>query len=352
MLTLTGIDPQAGWRILDIGGQYVNGSVHDYFPNSQITTLDLEHADIQADARVWRSSRKFDLVIATEVFEHVQDWQQIIATMHFHLDPHGPGVLIATCASTGRRPHGATGALDPAPGEWYKNVSAQELKHELDKWFPVSEVHYFQEPWGDAYMWASLHKKHDITVIIPTISQRRDTMLQNALRSVEAQTLAATEVIVEEAGPTEGPATVRNRALEKVKTKWVAFLDDDDLLDPNHLSVLASAQNQSGADVIWPWFRVEGGSDPFPMFRGRQWDPEDPHQIPITVLLRTSAIRAVGGFKKVEDGPTDQYGNRAGEDWRLWLDLSQAGYKFHHTPEITWTWRHHGKNTSGLPERR
>lgn len=156
MLALSGVDPEGDWKILDIGGQYVNGSVHEYFPNAEITTLDLENADIVADARDWRSSLKFDLVIATEVFEHVQDWRQIIATMHWHLDSSGPGILLATCASTGRRPHGATGALDPAPGEWYKNVAPQDLKNELDQWFTYSEVHYHPEPWGDAYMWARL----------------------------------------------------------------------------------------------------------------------------------------------------------------------------------------------------
>lgn len=160
MLELSGTDPEGPWRILDVGGQYVNGSVHDYFSNAEITTLDLENADIVADARDWRSSLKFDIVIATEVFEHVQEWQQIIATMHFHLDQFsGPGLLIATCASTNRRPHGVTGALDPAPGEWYRNVAPQELKTELDKWFKYSEVHYHPEPWGDAYMWAQIHDR-------------------------------------------------------------------------------------------------------------------------------------------------------------------------------------------------
>lgn len=155
MLALSGTNPDGSWTILDIGGQYVNGSVHEYFPNAKITTLDLENADIIADGCTWRSDRRFDIVIATEVFEHVEDWRAIIETMREHLDPEGPGLLIATCASTGRRPHGATGALDPAPGEWYGNVAPQDLKQELDKRFARAEVHYHQEPWGDAYMWAS-----------------------------------------------------------------------------------------------------------------------------------------------------------------------------------------------------
>lgn len=156
MLALSGLNPEGSWRILDIGGQNVNGSVHEYFPHAEITTLDLENADIVADGRTWRSDLRYDIVIATEVFEHVEDWQAIIETMRFHLDPEGPGLLISTCASTGRRAHGATGALWPEPDEWYGNVAPQDLKQELDRWFAYSEVHYHEQPWGDAYMWARL----------------------------------------------------------------------------------------------------------------------------------------------------------------------------------------------------
>lgn len=194
---------------------------------------------------------------------------------------------------------------------------------------------------------------HEVTVIIPTVSPHggREKMLKKALASVEAQTHPATAVIVEHDTDREGPAVVRNRAIEKVETEWLAFLDDDDYLKPNHLAVLCKAQDESAADVIWPWFNVEGGGDPFPMFRGRQWDPADPHQVPITAMLRTSAVRAVGGFETVPKGETHADGNRAGEDWRLWLALSAAGYRFFHVPDRTWVWRHHGRNSSGLPER-
>ena len=190
----------------------------------------------------------------------------------------------------------------------------------------------------------------DITVVIPSIPPRK-TDLARAMASVEAQTHLATAVVVEYDTTGDGPAMVRNRALERVDTTWVAFLDDDDYLLPDHLAVLCQAAEESGADVVWPWFRVEGGTDPFPMHRGRQWNPDDPHQIPITTLVRTDAIREVGGFRTIPDGPTDKLGNRAGEDWTLWLALSAAGYRFHHVNRVTWVWRHHGANTSGLPAR-
>lgn len=151
----SGLDRRAELTVLDVGGQNVNGCVHDYFTNADtaITTLDLENADIIADAVTWRSDLRFDVAIATEVFEHVRQWPSVIATMRHHLKPGG--VLLATCASTGRRPHGATGALDPAEGEWYRNVSKGELEiiFKGQAW-PEFQVVYHPKPWGDAYMWA------------------------------------------------------------------------------------------------------------------------------------------------------------------------------------------------------
>lgn len=190
-----------------------------------------------------------------------------------------------------------------------------------------------------------------ISVVIPHIKPRK-VLLKRALTSIEEQTLSANQVIVEEDVKKEGPAVVRNRALAKVEHEWTAFLDDDDEMLSHHLSTLYDFAIETGADLVWPWFRVVGGSDPFPKFRGRQWNSDDPHQIPITVLVRTGLLREVGGFETVGDnGPTDKYGNRAGEDWRLWLALSQAGTIFAHTPAITWLWHHDSRNTSGLPSR-
>lgn len=142
-----------GMRVLDVGGQNVNGTVHELLPLAVITTLDLENADILADARTWKPDRLFDLVIATEVFEHVAEWREVLVTMRRALDPGGLGALVATCASTARPAHGATGAPLPAEGEWYGNVHEADLRIFLRSLFITSKVTY-QYPPGDAYMWA------------------------------------------------------------------------------------------------------------------------------------------------------------------------------------------------------
>ena len=144
---------QPGLRVLDLGGQNVNGTVHDWFTDAVITTLDLENADIIADATDWYPSedQEWDVVIATEVFEHVQHWPAILDTAWAALVPGG--AFITTCASTHRPAHGATGAPAPVLGEWYLNVPPLLLEQELAKRFRTYGVEYRYPP-GDAYAWA------------------------------------------------------------------------------------------------------------------------------------------------------------------------------------------------------
>lgn len=340
-------------RILDVGGQDVNGTVYDYFPNATIDVLDLHDGPgvtIVADAATWDPPQGYDLVMSTEGFEHMPDWPAVLRMMARALDPVGLGLLLLTAASTDRRPHGQHGALDPAVGEHYANVDPAVLADELTAvGFGMRGTRYLYPP-GDVYAWAARERLLDITVVIPTIPGR-EQLLTRALDSAAAQTLTPAGIVVELDETGTGAAATRNRALAHVATPWVAFLDDDDQLDPEHLLTLARAQVDTGADLIWPWFRVVGGTDPFPANRGRQWDPADPHQFPINVLLRRELLTTLGGFQTVPDGALDPAGNRAGEDWHLWLALSELGARFHHVDVETWTWNHHAANTSGLPSR-
>jgi glycosyltransferase involved in cell wall biosynthesis len=188
---------------------------------------------------------------------------------------------------------------------------------------------------------------HRITVCVPTLPGRA-SMLRRALMSVEAQTYPAykVEVATDEFG--DGAAITRNRALFAARTKWVAFLDDDDVLYPEHLETLVRCQLETGADVVWPWFDVSGGGDPFPMHYGRQWDPTQPHSFPITALVRRIVAVKAGGFPVID--PVSL--TCAGEDFAFWCRLSEMGARFAHVRARTWRWNHWAGNTGGLPSRR
>lgn len=120
-------------RILDMGGANVNGTVHDLLPaGAQIDVLDIqegEGVDIVADARDYRAEEPYDMVISTELLEHVDGWQKVIKTALFNLKPGG--WFVGTAASLGRPEHGARGDAVPAPGEHYANVIPGDLKRTL-----------------------------------------------------------------------------------------------------------------------------------------------------------------------------------------------------------------------------
>lgn len=229
-----------------------------------------------------------------------------------------------------------------------------------------------------------------ITVVIPTIPPRSE-MFARALDSVhEAARSMPSGVPVQLACEMDtgrqGAAVTRHLGLMRVRTRWTAFLDDDDTMDPHHLLELYKGVQEHGADYAWARFRIRypGGRTqpgPAPLGQGsfEQWNDEQPAQTTITTLVRTELAQDVGGFIGRHDwgmidtpcGPHQECrdcgahfedvpcgdpngtidGQRAGEDWLFTLACRAAGGKFLHVPKVTWSWHHHQSNTSGLPDR-
>ena len=188
----------------------------------------------------------------------------------------------------------------------------------------------------------------DVTVCIATIPPRVK-MLRSALSSVVIQTLQPTAIIVEYDHFHDGAATTKNRALFKVETEWFAWLDDDDQFLPGHLETLWNAHfaNQ-WADIIYPWYIMEGRSDPIADRFGKPFDEKlfrRMSYVPTTVLAHTKIAQSVGGFK------SPPHDNPNYDDYGLFLDMYKAGAKFLHVPERTWIWNVKGQNTSGQPWR-
>lgn len=190
-----------------------------------------------------------------------------------------------------------------------------------------------------------------ITVVIPTIPPRAK-MLVRALESVRNQTRAPDDVIVQHDHDGLGAAECRNRALKLVDTDFVAFLDDDDELLPQHLQVLEDWQKDTDADLVYPWYEgINQNLWPWKPL-GRPFDDElrdyicnVGNFIPITCLVRVSLLRAVGGFQSFTWSDPEN----PCEDWATWVAMLHGGAKFSHCPQITWTWHGHGGHTSGRP---
>lgn len=177
-----------------------------------------------------------------------------------------------------------------------------------------------------------------VTVVVPYhAARKRNGMLQRAINSVNAQTIPHLLITVEDTLG-QGAAKTRQRGLDQVTTEWAAFLDSDDEMDPTHLQQLLAYAEQTGADYVYPWFRVVGGRDPFPMFFGKLWDDAHPHSTTITILVRTTLAQQVGFTGE-------------GEDFRFTKGCIAAGAKIVHYPAKTWTWHHGPHNSSGRPNR-
>lgn len=241
--------------------------------------------------------------------------------------------------------------------------------------------------------------KPGITVVIPTVPPRAD-LLRRAIHSVNdaivelgaAYGVPGNLVTVNDFGR-QGAAKTRHRGLLAVETEWVAFLDDDDVMHPDHLVQLYGAALEHGADYLWSrfqiikedhiwsicpnehgmpcghydeWFHRERDTDGLmehlrprtqtiqgPVFLGdkafSQWDDNDPCQTTITTLVRTELALAAGGFAQFEDDGSTVDGNRRGEDHEFTLACRKAGGVFRHVPRVTWDWYHHNANTSGMP---
>lgn len=186
-----------------------------------------------------------------------------------------------------------------------------------------------------------------MTVVIPTIPPRAN-LLARAVVSAMRQSRPAAAFSIAQDVDHDGAWETRNRALATVDTEWTAFLDDDDELYRFHLEVLGDLATAEHADLVWGWFDVAGGQDPFPMHRGRPFDVDAPHIVPITYLVRTELLRAgvaeTGGFLGDEAGAWDN------QDQPLFVAMARLG-KTACTDRATWRWHHHAANTSGLPTR-
>jgi SAM-dependent methyltransferase len=114
-------------RVLEIGSRNINGSVRHLFADAAtyvgVDPVDGPDVDIVGDgATIEVLFDSFDVVVCTEVLEHVDDTiaAAIIANAHRHLVPGGRFVM--TCAGPGRGAHSAIDERPIRPWEFYRNV--------------------------------------------------------------------------------------------------------------------------------------------------------------------------------------------------------------------------------------
>ncbi len=170
-----------------------------------------------------------------------------------------------------------------------------------------------------------------VAIITPTVPNRA-SLLEECKASVRAQDWSGeiTHEICQDLNG-EGPSKVRNRMISKLDPsyEWLAFVDDDDKILPNHISTLVEAS--SGADIIYSDSTEEGF---IKVWKVRSFNYEDlkrANYIPVTVLMRRSLFEKIGGYTIPPPG----------EDQDLWLRAALAGGRFVYVPRVTWIYRQH-----------
>lgn len=195
-----------------------------------------------------------------------------------------------------------------------------------------------------------------VTVIIRT--KNRENWLKEAVSSVMAGDHAAQIVVVNDGGSSpagwlaelspgivvvdhsesKGRSAAMNAGVERAGTEWIAFLDDDDLYYPEHLSTLAAAASSGIArayytDAVYAQMTKSEDGEWTAGSRRRLFQQEFDanlllidNYIPLpTILVRRADFLAVGGF----DPAIDLF-----EDWDFLIRLSTLG-PLQRVPRVT-----------------
>jgi glycosyltransferase involved in cell wall biosynthesis len=204
-----------------------------------------------------------------------------------------------------------------------------------------------------------------VSVIIPT-RDRPDT-LREALNSVKAQTFTNYEIIVVINGP-ENPLTPKvseiaraagcsiirieqagiavalNSGVKAAQGQWLAFLDDDDLWEPNRLEFALKIADTAAADVVFCDIFIFDETScvadaplrpPYSLSASEAMTVRNYGGGCSSTMLKRAAMLAVGGFDESIVSP----------DWDMWMRLAwhyRVAWADAHLVRV----RHHQQNTS------
>lgn len=123
--------------VLEVGSLNINGTVRQFFEDCFYIGLDVApgpDVDVVCLGHEYKvASNTFDVLVSTECFEHDPYWEKTFLNM-FRLCKND-GLLMFTCATTGRQEHGTSKSLPESSPltiqkgwEYYRNLTEEDFR--------------------------------------------------------------------------------------------------------------------------------------------------------------------------------------------------------------------------------
>jgi SAM-dependent methyltransferase len=128
----------SGSRVLEIGSLDVNGSIRQQFSGGDYIGIDVGEGpgvDVVSQGQDYDApDGSFDVVVCCEAMEHNPFWRETFNNILRLCRPGG--LIVMTCASTGRPEHGTSrttpGAAPLVPWDYYRNLEAKDFRRSID----------------------------------------------------------------------------------------------------------------------------------------------------------------------------------------------------------------------------
>jgi len=249
------------------------------------------------------------------------------------------------------RPRRFPTAPPPRPAHW--NLAPEtltKLNAQLDRWGAqplvsvVVPVHNTRPEWLSALV-ESIRAQfypHWRLVLVDDASTRSET--RDAL--VEVQTDPKIRVLRRETGG--GISAATNTGIAEADGDYIAFVDHDDLLEPDALLQVVRAIEHTDADVVYTDEDKidEAGEQRFDPHYKPAWSPElllAQNYISHLTVIRRELIDRVGGLNSEFDGS---------QDHDLLLRCTEQANEIVHVPMVLYHWRAaEGSTASGFGEK-